>query len=69
VYEPHRVTVVIEGDQLYATIDNVNLFSVPSLSDAVAASGCGMPEPTGTEVGFRTWSSAGKALFERTTLS
>ncbi|MDH3958742.1 MAG: fibronectin type III domain-containing protein [Actinomycetota bacterium] len=69
VNAPHRVTAVIEGDQLYATIDNVNLFSVPSLTDAVSASGCGMPAPTGTEVGFRTWSSSGKALFERTTLS
>ncbi|MEZ5114836.1 MAG: fibronectin type III domain-containing protein [Candidatus Nanopelagicales bacterium] len=69
VYAPHRVTAVIKGDQLYATIDNVNLFSVPSLSAAVAASGCGMPAPTGTEVGFRTWSAEGKALFERTTLS
>jgi hypothetical protein len=69
VFEPHRVTAVIEGDQLYATIDNVNLFSVPSLTDAVAASGCNMPAPTGTEVGFRTWSSSGKALFERTTLA
>jgi hypothetical protein len=39
------------------------------LSDAVASSGCGMPEPTETEVGFRTWSGEGKAIFERTTPS
>ena len=65
----HQVTVVTKGDALYATIDGIKMFDVPSLKGALAASKCNMPEPTGSQVGFRTWSSTGKATFRNTTIN
>jgi hypothetical protein len=63
------VTVVTKGDTLYATIDGIKMFDVPSLKAALAASKCNMPEPTGSQVGFRTWSADGKATFRNTTIN
>jgi hypothetical protein len=68
VYGTHKVVVVAKGDGLYATIDNVVVFDVPSLSKAIAASPCHFPAPAGTEVGFRTWGSGTSAVFSTTTL-
>lgn len=65
----HEVTVVTKGDTLYATIDGIKMFDVPSLKGALAASKCNMAEPTGTQVGFRTWSGDGKATFRNTTIN
>ena len=67
----HEVTVVTRGDTLYATIDGTKMFDVASLKQALADSKCGSgyPEPTGTQVGFRTWSSTGKATFRNTTIN
>ena len=65
----HKVTVVTKGDTLYATIDGTKMFDVPSLKQALADSKCGMAEPTGSQVGFRTWSSEGKATFRNTTIN
>jgi hypothetical protein len=68
VYDPHRFTVVVKGDTLFATIDDKVVFNVPSLAAAVKANGCGMPAPTGTEIGFRTWNTS-TATFSGTTLN
>jgi hypothetical protein len=68
VYSPHDIMVVVKGDTLYATIDGKVVFNVDSLKDAVAKNGCGMSAPTGSEIGFRTWSSS-TATFTNTTLS
>ncbi len=65
----NRVMVVAKGDSLYATIDGIRMFDVPSLSDALAKSGCQMKTPSGTQVGFRTWNSDGRATFRNTTIS
>ena len=67
-YAKHHVVVVVQGDQLYATIDNTVVFNVPSLSKAVAASPCKMPAPIGKTIGMRTWNTA-PTTFENTTLS
>jgi len=67
-YAPHQFTVVVKGDALYATIDGKTVFNVPSLAAAVKANGCGMPAPTGTEIGFRTWNDT-TATFTGTTLN
>jgi hypothetical protein len=65
----HRVVVTVTGDSLFATIDNRVVFNVESLSEAVAASPCGMPMPTGTNVGFRGWGAETRAMFTNTTVS
>ena len=68
----HDITVIAEGDTLYASIDGIKLFDVSSLKESLASSGCkaaGYSEPTGTEVGFRTWSGNGSAVFSGTTLN
>ena len=65
----HKIVVVNEGDVLYASIDGIKMFDVPSLQDALKTSKCSMKLPEGTEVGFRTWNSGTSALFENTTLS
>jgi hypothetical protein len=65
----HKVVVVTKGDTLYATIDGIKMFDVPSLKGALAASKCNMAEPTGAQVGFRTWSGDGKATFRNTTIN
>ena len=69
VNKANRVVVVAQGDSLYATIDGVRMFDVPSLTGALASSGCGMKAPTGTQVGFRTWSAQGQATFHNTTIN
>jgi hypothetical protein len=68
VYAPHRFMVVIKGDTLFASIDEKVVFNVASLSTAVKNTGCGMPAPTGTQIGFRTWSDT-TATFTGTTLN
>lgn len=65
----HKIVVVNEGDVLYASIDGIKMFDVPSLKEAIAKSKCEMNAPEGTEVGFRTWNAKTSALFENTTLS
>lgn len=65
----HKIVVVNEGDVLYASIDGIKMFDVPSLKEALNTSKCSMSLPEGTEVGFRTWNSGTSALFENTTLS
>jgi hypothetical protein len=65
----HEVTVVTKGDSLYATINGTKMFDVPSLKQALADSKCNMAEPTGSQVGFRTWSAEGKATFRNTTIN
>jgi hypothetical protein len=68
VYSPHRFMVVVKGDTLFATIDDKVVFNVPSLAAAVKTNGCGMPAPTGTQIGFRTWGST-TASFTDTTVN
>lgn len=68
----HDITVIAQGDTMYASIDGIKLFDVSSLKESLASSGCkasGFTEPTGTEVGFRTWSTNGSAVFSGTTLN
>jgi hypothetical protein len=69
VNSTHKIVVVNEGDTLYASIDGIKMFDVPSLKSAIKSSGCSMAEPDGTEVGFRSWNAASSVLFENTTLS
>jgi hypothetical protein len=68
----HRVTAVVQGDSLWMSIDGTKLFAVPSLHDAMGSSGCaaaGFKEPSGNQIGFRTWGSGTSAIFEDTTLN
>lgn len=67
----HKVVVVNKGDSLYASIDGIKMFDVPSLKDAMKTSGCSanFAEPNGTEVGFRSWNATSSVFFENTTLS
>lgn len=69
VNETNKVMVVTKGDSLYATIGGVRVFDVPSLKGALESSKCGMAEPTGTQIGFRTWSSDTVATFHNTTIN
>lgn len=54
----HRITMAAEGDSMFATLDGVKLFDVPSLSAAMAANKCGYTPPTGTQVGLRKWTTS-----------
>lgn len=65
----HKIVVVNENDTLYASIDGLKMFDVPSLKKAIKQSGCAMNEPHGTEVGFRSWNGNSSAVFENTTLN
>lgn len=65
----HKIVVVNEDDTLYAAIDGIKMFDVPSLQDAIKRSGCSMAAPEGTEVGFRSWNAKSSVIFENTTLS
>ena len=72
VNSQHLVTAVVQGDALWMSIDGTRLFAVPSLSAAMASSGCaaaGFKEPSGNQIGFRTWGSGTSAVFEETTLN
>ncbi len=64
----HHLVVVAKGDTVWASVDGAELFRVASLKAAIAASPCKYPAPTGTEIGFRTWSTS-PARFVGTTLS
>jgi len=65
----HHLVVVASGDSLDVTLDGVKVFTVPSLSKAVAATYCHYPMPTGSGVGFRSWGSAGDVTFDNTALN
>jgi hypothetical protein len=67
----HKVVVVNKGDTLYASIDGIKMFDVPSLQAAMKSSGCSanFREPDGTEVGFRSWNATSSVFYENTTLS
>lgn len=68
----HLVTAVIQGDSLWMSIDGTRLFAVGSLREAMASSGCaaaGFKEPSGNQIGFRTWGTGTSALFEENTLN
>ncbi len=67
----HKVVVVNKGDTLYASIDGIKMFDVPSLQAAMKTSGCAanFREPAGSEVGFRSWNATSSVFFENTTLS
>ncbi len=67
----HKVVVVNEADTLYASIDGIKMFDVPSLKAAMKSSGCAasFTEPDGTEVGFRSWNASSSVFFKNTTLS
>ncbi|MEI8081721.1 MAG: hypothetical protein WCI74_07740, partial [Actinomycetes bacterium] len=66
---PHQFTVILKGDTLYAQVDGITLFNVPSLTQAVANSHCSMSVPTGTQVGFRSWSADTNVTFHNTQLN
>lgn len=68
VFGKHRVVVVVSGDSLYATVDGVRMFDVPSLTKAITDSKCAMPVPNGTQVALRTWTSDTLITFTDTTL-
>jgi hypothetical protein len=54
----HRITMAAQGDTLFASLDGVQLFSLPSLSKAMAANKCGYVAPTGTQIGLRKWTTS-----------
>ena len=65
----HLLTVVVQGDAVWATVDGAEMFRIDSLTRALSSVNCaGFKAPTGTGVGFRTWSTS-SAVFENTTLS
>lgn len=71
-YTEHKISAQVQGDSLYMTIDGKRLFSVGSLTESLQKSGCaqkGFREPTGDQVGFRTWGGDTKAIFKETTLN
>ena len=63
----HRIVMAAQGDTLYATLDGVQLFAVPSVSKAVAGNTCGYAAPTGTQVGLRKWTTS-QVLFKNTSI-
>lgn len=72
VNSQHLITAVVQGDALWMSINGTRLFAVPSLSAAMASSGCaaaGFKEPSGNQIGFRTWGSGTSAIFEESTLN
>ena len=72
VNSQHLITAVAQGDALWMSIDGTRLFAVPSLKAAMASSGCaaaGFKEPTGNQIGFRTWGDGTSTVFEETTLN
>ncbi|MBK9740860.1 MAG: fibronectin type III domain-containing protein, partial [Actinobacteria bacterium] len=54
----HRITMAAEGDTLFASLDGVQLFNVPSLSTVMSANKCGYAAPTGTQIGLRKWTTS-----------
>lgn len=64
----HHVVVVAKGDTVWASVDGQEIFRVNSLAAAIKASPCAYPAPTGTGIGFRTWSTS-PSFFVGTTLS
>jgi hypothetical protein len=64
----HDIVVAAQGNTLYATIDGVRLFDLPSLSTAIANNSCKYPAPTGTAVGLRTWGAGTSTVFTNTTV-
>jgi hypothetical protein len=72
VNSQHLITAVVQGDALWMSINGTRLFAVPSLSAAMASSGCaagGFKEPSGNQIGFRTWGTGTSAVFEESTLN
>jgi hypothetical protein len=67
----HRLAIVVKGDTFYATIDDVVVFDLASLSTAESSVPCKMPTPTGTQVGLSNWGSGADAsvVFAHTTLN
>jgi len=50
--------VTAKGDTLTATLDGKSALAVTSLSALIAKESCGFPAPTGTSIGYRTWSTS-----------
>ena len=72
VNDKHLVSAVVKGDSLYMSIEGNRLFAVGSLKDVMKSSGCaaaGFKEPSGNQIGFRTWNDGTSAVFEGTTLN
>ena len=63
----HRIVMAAQGDTLFATLDGVKLFDVPSLSAAIAGNSCKYAAPTGTQVGLRKWTTS-QVIFKNTTI-
>lgn len=66
-YGRHHIVVVTSGNSMYATVDGVRMFDVPSLTQAITTSKCTMDVPAGTQIGMRTWSTT-EATFTDTTI-
>lgn len=54
----HRIVMSAKDDEMWATLNGVRLFSVPSLKEIIASNTCGYASPTGTQVGLRKWTSS-----------
>jgi hypothetical protein len=63
----HRIVIAGQGDTLFATLDGVELFALPSVSKAVAGNACGYAAPTGTQVGLRKWTTS-QVVFKNTSI-
>jgi len=57
-YAPHQLSVTAKGDTLTVTLDGKSALAVTSLSALIAKESCGFPAPTGTSIGYRTWSTS-----------
>lgn len=68
IFGKHHIVLVVSGDSLYATVDGIRMFDVPSLTTAVTSSKCGMPVPQGNQVALRTWNVDTRVTFTDTTL-
>ncbi len=68
IFGKHHIVLVVSGDSLYATVDGIRMFDVPSLTTAVTSSKCGMPVPQGNQVALRTWNVDSRVTFTDTTL-
>lgn len=66
VFGKHHIVVVVSGDSLYATVDGIRMFDVPSLTKAVTTSKCAMPVPEGSQVALRTWNADSLVTFTDT---
>jgi hypothetical protein len=63
----HRLSLMLSGDSLWASLDGAEMFNIESLSGLSRGRSCGYPPAWGRRIGLRTWSAA-SVKFEHTSI-